>query len=120
MIQVFGAPCVNKHLPTDHTLLSSGCRIIKSGLKPGLKAARRIIDMKAGFIGTGSIGEPLATNILDKQKSVVVFDINPDATKVLAEKQARIVSSPAQVADEAEMVFACMPSIDSFHDIISG
>ena len=76
--------------------------------------------MKAGFIGTGSIGEPLATNILDKQKSVVVFDINPDATKVLAEKQARIVSSPAQVADEAEMVFACMPSIDSFHDIISG
>ena len=76
--------------------------------------------MKAGFIGTGSIGEPLATNILDKQKSLAVFDINPDATKGLAEKQARIVSSPAQVADEAEMVFACMPSIDSFHNIISG
>ena len=76
--------------------------------------------MKAGFIGTGSIGAPLATNILDKHKSLAVFDINPNATKSLVEKQARILGSPAQVANEAEVVFACMPSIDSFHAIISG
>jgi 3-hydroxyisobutyrate dehydrogenase-like beta-hydroxyacid dehydrogenase len=76
--------------------------------------------MKAGFIGTGSIGAPLATNILDQEKSLAVFDINPDATKSLAEKQARILPSPRAVADEAEVVFACMPTIESFHAVVSG
>ncbi|MFP6746562.1 MAG: NAD(P)-dependent oxidoreductase [Alphaproteobacteria bacterium] len=76
--------------------------------------------MKAGFIGTGSIGAPLASNILDQEKSLAVFDINPEATKALAEKQARILSSPREVADEAEVVFACMPTIESFHAIVSG
>ncbi|MDP7549031.1 MAG: NAD(P)-dependent oxidoreductase [Alphaproteobacteria bacterium] len=76
--------------------------------------------MKAGFIGTGSIGAPLATNLLDQEKSLVVFDINPEATKTLAEKQARLVRSPREVADQAEVVFACMPSIGSFQDIVSG
>ncbi len=76
--------------------------------------------MKAGFIGTGSIGAPLAGNILDQEKSLVVFDINPEATQALAEKQASVVGSPAEVAAEAEVVFACMPSIDSFHAVVSG
>ncbi len=76
--------------------------------------------MKAGFIGTGSIGLPLASNVLDQEKSLAVFDINPEATKSLADKQARILSSPREVADEAEVVFACMPTIDSFHAIVSG
>lgn len=76
--------------------------------------------MKAGFIGTGSIGAPLATNILNQEKSLAVFDINPDAMKSLAEKQARIVGSPAEVADQADVVFACMPSIGSFHTVVSG
>ena len=76
--------------------------------------------MKAGFIGTGSIGAPLASNILDQEKSLAVFDINPDATKALAEKQAKVVGSPAEVAGEAEVVFACMPSIESFHAVVSG
>lgn len=76
--------------------------------------------MKAGFIGTGSIGAPLATNILDQENSLAVFDINIDATKSLAEKQARVLSSPTEVADEAEVIFACMPSIESFRTIVSG
>ena len=78
------------------------------------------IGMKAGFIGTGSIGAPLATNILDQENSLAVFDINIDATKSLAEKQARVLSSPTEVADEAEVIFACMPSIESFRTIVSG
>ncbi|MDP6832390.1 MAG: NAD(P)-dependent oxidoreductase [Alphaproteobacteria bacterium] len=76
--------------------------------------------MKAGFIGTGSIGAPLASNVLDQEKSLVVFDIEPEATKALAEKQASIAGSPREVADNAEVVFACMPSIESFHAVVSG
>lgn len=76
--------------------------------------------MTAGFIGTGNMGLPLATNILDQEKGLSVFDINPEATKTLAEKQARIASSPAEVASQAEVVFACMPSVESFHAVASG
>ena len=76
--------------------------------------------MIAGFIGTGSMGLPLAAKILDQEQSLVAFDINPKATKSLADKQARIVASPVEVANEAEIVFACMPSIESFRHIVSG
>lgn len=76
--------------------------------------------MKAGFIGTGSMGLPLASSLLDQEKSLVAYDIDRDATKPLSEKQARIVNSPVEVADEADVVFACLPSIDSFHAVASG
>ena len=76
--------------------------------------------MKAGFIGTGSMGAPLAANILDQEKSLVAYDINLEATVKLAEKQARIVNSPVAVADESDLVFACMPSIESFRTVVAG
>ena len=75
--------------------------------------------MKAGFIGTGSMGLPLASNILDQEKALVAFDVNPEATKSLRDKQARIVESPVAVANESDIVFACMPSIDSFHAVVT-
>ncbi len=75
--------------------------------------------MKAGFIGTGSMGMPLAANLLDQEKALVAFDIRAEATKPLAAKQARIAGSPVEVADEADIVFACMPSIASFHAVVS-
>lgn len=75
--------------------------------------------MKAGFIGTGSMGLPLASNILDQENALVAFDVNPEATKSLAEKQARIVDSPVAVANESDIVFACMPTIESFHAVVS-
>ena len=76
--------------------------------------------MTVGFIGTGSMGLPLAANILDQEQSLVAFDINTDATQPLAEKQAHIVGSPVEVANEAEVVFACMPSIESFNAVVTG
>lgn len=76
--------------------------------------------MTAGFIGTGSMGLPLAANILDQEQSLVAYDINPEATQPLADKQARIVGSPVEVANQAEVVFACMPSIESFHSVVAG
>jgi 3-hydroxyisobutyrate dehydrogenase-like beta-hydroxyacid dehydrogenase len=75
--------------------------------------------MKAGFIGTGSIGLPLALSILEQEKSLRVFDIDSAATQPLADKQAQIACSPLDVANEADCVFACMPSIASFDAIVA-
>ena len=75
--------------------------------------------MKAGFIGTGSMGLPLASNILKQEKALVAYAINREATKSLADRQARIVESPVDVANEADIVFACMPTIQSFHAVVT-
>ena len=76
--------------------------------------------MTAGFIGTGNMGLPLASLILDQEKNMSVFDINPEATKTLADKQARIAKSPMEVASQADVVFACMPSVASFEAVAGG
>jgi 3-hydroxyisobutyrate dehydrogenase-like beta-hydroxyacid dehydrogenase len=76
--------------------------------------------MTAGFIGTGNMGLPLASLILDQEKTMSVFDINPEATKTLADKQARIAKSPMDVASQANVVFACMPSVASFEAVVGG
>ena len=75
--------------------------------------------MKAGFIGTGSM-ERRWRRTSGSGKSLVAYDINPEATVKLAKKQARIVDSPVAVADESDLVFACMPSIESFRTVIAG
>ncbi|MFT5392324.1 MAG: 3-hydroxyisobutyrate dehydrogenase-like beta-hydroxyacid dehydrogenase [Gammaproteobacteria bacterium] len=77
-------------------------------------------NMKAGFIGTGSMGLPLASNILEHEQSLVAFDINPNATASLAQKQAQIAQSPLEVAMACDVVFACMPSIDSLNAVVTG
>lgn len=76
--------------------------------------------MKAGFIGTGSIGLPLAMCILEQEESLLAFDINPAATQPLVDKQAQIARTPLDVANGADCVFACMPSIASFDAIVAG
>lgn len=76
--------------------------------------------MSAGFIGTGNMGMPLATHILDQEKSLSVFDVKEEVTKPLAEKQAHIAASPVEVASQAETVFACLPSVGSFHAVANG
>ncbi len=76
--------------------------------------------MKAGFLGTGSMGLPLASILLDRERSLVAFDVNPEATRPLAEKQARIVGSPAEVAAETDIVLACVPSIAALHAVVTG
>lgn len=76
--------------------------------------------MRAGFIGTGSMGLPLAMGILNQERALLAFDINPAATKPLAEQDAQIVHSPLDVANGAECVFACMPSIASFDAVVTG
>ncbi len=76
--------------------------------------------MKAGFIGTGSMGCPLADNILRQEGSLAVYDIDPEAARPLTEKQARLMASPQAVAAESDVVFACLPSTDSFHAVATG
>ena len=63
-----------------------------------------------GFIGVGAMGGALARKLMRNGHALVVCDLNADVTAPFAAAGARVVATPRAVADECEIVFACLPS----------
>ncbi len=64
-----------------------------------------------GFIGLGAMGRPMAVNLARTGQALVVCDVNPTATEILAQRGAEVADSIYTVADKAGIVLACMPSV---------
>jgi 3-hydroxyisobutyrate dehydrogenase-like beta-hydroxyacid dehydrogenase len=65
-----------------------------------------------GFIGTGRMGGPMASRLLDAGHALVICDAQADATAPLAARGAEIVNTPAEVASRADIVLASLPTPD--------
>ncbi len=78
--------------------------------------------MKAtiGFVGVGSMGTPLASNLLGKGYPAVVHDVDPAAVSRLVASGAKKADSPRNVASRAEIVFVCLPSLESIREVLLG
>jgi len=63
---------------------------------------------RVGFIGLGTMGGPMATNLAKAGVALVVHDANPAAAAALS--GATVVGSPSQVAAEAGVIFTCLPN----------
>jgi 3-hydroxyisobutyrate dehydrogenase len=63
-----------------------------------------------GFLGLGQMGAPMAERLLAPNVRLHVFDARPEAMAQFAERGAVACASAAEVADKAELVFACLPS----------
>jgi 3-hydroxyisobutyrate dehydrogenase-like beta-hydroxyacid dehydrogenase len=63
-----------------------------------------------GFLGLGQMGAPMAERLLAPDVRLHVFDPRPEAMAPFAERGAVACASPAAVAAEAEIVFACLPN----------
>lgn len=63
-----------------------------------------------GFLGLGQMGAPMAERLLAPDVRLHVFDPCPEAMAPFAERGAIACASPAAVAAEAEVVFACLPN----------
>ena len=63
-----------------------------------------------GFVGVGRMGGPMASRLLDAGHTLVIFDTNAAVMKPLADRGATVVSSPADVASKAEVVFLSLPT----------
>lgn len=66
--------------------------------------------MNIGFIGTGSMGNPVANNLLNSGHKLFVYDINKQATENLLAQGAIWCENPAQVADKSQAIFLSLPS----------
>jgi 3-hydroxyisobutyrate dehydrogenase-like beta-hydroxyacid dehydrogenase len=65
--------------------------------------------MRLGFVGTGTMGAPMAGCLLDAGHQLAVYDIRADATAALCARGARPLEGPAAVARDSEVVFTSLP-----------
>jgi 3-hydroxyisobutyrate dehydrogenase-like beta-hydroxyacid dehydrogenase len=72
-----------------------------------------------GFLGLGAIGTPMAERLVRGGANVVVY--NRTAAKAAAFRdRAQIAATPAEVADQADIVFACVTGAEAYRDIVLG
>jgi 2-hydroxy-3-oxopropionate reductase len=74
---------------------------------------------KAGFIGLGIMGKPMAKNIVSKAFSLAVHDVNEAALEELREAGAE-VKTPAEIGAECNVIFTCLPNGKIVQDVLFG
>jgi len=65
--------------------------------------------MRIGFIGTGTMGTPIARCLIAAGHQLTVYDIRREATTALAGQGASVAETPRAAADGAEAVFTSLP-----------
>ena len=65
--------------------------------------------MIVGFIGLGTMGAPMARNILGKGNQVVVCDVVPAAVAALTAAGATAATTPREVAERTDFVITMLP-----------
>ena len=67
--------------------------------------------MSVGFIGLGTMGGPMATNLAKAGVPLAVFDANPAASAGIGKLPGvTVAGSPSQVASGSMVVFTCLPN----------
>jgi 3-hydroxyisobutyrate dehydrogenase-like beta-hydroxyacid dehydrogenase len=77
-------------------------------------------DMRVGYIGLGSMGKPMASNLAPAGFETTVFDLVPDSVKALVETGARAAASPAEVAAAADVLCLCVPADEHVRSVLLG
>jgi 3-hydroxyisobutyrate dehydrogenase-like beta-hydroxyacid dehydrogenase len=65
--------------------------------------------MRLGFVGTGTMGTPIAGCLVDAGHSLTICDIRPAATEALALRGAAVAADPRAVAAASDIVFTSLP-----------
>jgi 3-hydroxyisobutyrate dehydrogenase-like beta-hydroxyacid dehydrogenase len=65
--------------------------------------------MKVGFIGLGTMGAPMARNVMKGGHALTVYDVNESAMRGLAAEGAAAARSPKDVAAASDIVITMLP-----------
>jgi 3-hydroxyisobutyrate dehydrogenase-like beta-hydroxyacid dehydrogenase len=82
---------------------------------PGAQREQPVI----GFLGLGSIGRPMAERLVQGGVRVVVYNRTAAATAPF-QGRAEIAATPAEAADKADFIFACLTTAASYRDVVVG
>lgn len=76
--------------------------------------------MTIGFIGLGIMGKPMCKNLIKANHELIVMDKNKVATDEFAELGAKVVSTPKEVASEANLVITMLPNSPHVKEVALG
>jgi 4-hydroxybutyrate dehydrogenase/sulfolactaldehyde 3-reductase len=76
--------------------------------------------MKIGFIGLGTMGGPMARNLIRKGHALVVSDMQPAAVAALVEAGATTAASPREIAARSEIVITMLPDAPDVERVALG
>jgi len=65
---------------------------------------------KLGFIGVGTMGKPMALNLMKAGYELSVYDINPKPLREFQEKGATVGQSIREVASRSEVIITMVPN----------
>lgn len=72
--------------------------------------------MRIGFVGSGTMGTPIAACLLRGGHSLAVYDRRPEATAILCEQGAERRDSAFAVARDADVVLTSLPGPAAFEE----
>ncbi len=75
---------------------------------------------KIAFIGLGTLGYPLAGHLQQSHQVTVYNRTTEKAEKWVAEYQGRMAASPAEAAQDADVVLTCVGNDDDVRDVVLG
>lgn len=61
-------------------------------------------ELAVGFIGLGQIGGPMAKRLIGRSGGLAVFDVSPQATGPFAEAGVRVAGTPAELAEQSQVI----------------
>ena len=70
--------------------------------------------MRIGFIGTGTMGTPIAGCLIHAGHSLTVYDRRPDATEALCALGATLAESACAAARDSDATFTSLPGPTEF------
>jgi 3-hydroxyisobutyrate dehydrogenase-like beta-hydroxyacid dehydrogenase len=76
--------------------------------------------MNVGFIGLGTMGAPMAHNVLRKGHRLIVTDVVPAAVESLVAAGATAATTPRQVAVASEIVITMLPDAPDVERVAFG
>lgn len=77
-------------------------------------------EQKIGWMGVGKMGNPMSKNLIKAGYSVTVFDIVPEAMNALAEEGAKVASSAAEAAADADVIISMIPDDRALENVTVG
>ncbi len=75
---------------------------------------------RAGFIGLGNIGRPMAQWLVKKQLPTTVFDVVAEGVEELVREGAKAAGSPREVASASDVIGVCVRDDADVRDVVFG
>ncbi|HJO24778.1 MAG: NAD(P)-dependent oxidoreductase [Myxococcota bacterium] len=78
------------------------------------------MTLRAGFIGLGNQGKPLAANLVTAGFETTLYDIVDAPVRELAARGAKAASSPREVGAASDVIGICVPEDDHVRAVMLG